>query len=244
MKILAVLLIVLILCMAGGSTVLAQDTDTPIPANTATPTNTLTLTLSNTQRAGISTVVPPPSCGNVYNPCSGLPWAVPFFPTVNLPSPPLILLYVDQFLTATSIYTPTPGASPTRTITPSPTDTPTKTPTATPVDIGTGPISTLSGGISDTVNTLVAASTQAATLDGTEASIPELAQDFATNIPNVFSTIRGMTAATNNKTMSLVAFVFAIFIFVILVHLVVMFLPIIIRIIEFILQVISTFKPL
>ncbi len=245
MKLLTGSLIVLMLLMAGTlAPALAQDTATPTPTYTATPTNTLTPTLSNTERAGLATVVPPPGCGNIYNPCPGLPWAVPFFPTLSLPSPTLINLNYDQFASATSIYTPTAGGSASATPTPTPSYTATSTPSATPIAIDVGPITTLSGAISDTVNTMVAASTQAATLDGTEASIPELAQGFATNIPNVFSTIRGMTEATNNKTMGVLAFVFAIFVFVILVHLAVMFLPIIVRIIQFVLQIISAIKPL
>jgi len=235
--------IVLVIILIGG----AQPAAAQAPTPTDTPTATATWT--NAERQQLSTIVPPPSCGNVYNPCFALPWAVPILPSLALPSPTLVNLFFDQFPTPVRTSLPTntlaPGITPTVTTSPSATvATQTITYTPSPARLDTGPISTLAGDMSNVSGTLMGMGTAAVTLEGTEASIPELAEDLTTFTPNVFSTVRGVLAATGNKTMGLISFIFLVFVFVLLVQIFVLLMPVIVRIVEFVLNVINTFKPM
>ena len=218
MKRWAIVCIGLLITLNLGGRVLADPTNTPTP--------TITLTPNNNQRADMATVVPPAACGDVFNPCVKLPWSVPVFPTVVLPSPTLVGVYM-----ADVGATPQVGGTPT----------PTATGTQQAFDVG--PITTLSSGISNASNTLVAVGAATLEIDGTQESVENIATEVAGNMPSVFSTVKGVLAATDNRAMSVVRFLFLCVLFVIGVYLLTLTFPIILRIIEFILQVITAIKP-
>lgn len=61
-------------------------TRTPLPTRTPAPTRTpIPATLGS---GSFSSPVPPQSCQDPFNPCGALPFDVPNFPPINLPSPP------------------------------------------------------------------------------------------------------------------------------------------------------------
>jgi hypothetical protein len=212
MKLWIALGICLLLTLGIGSAVQAQTTNTPTP----------TATLSNTQRAGLETVAPPAACGDVFNPCSKLPWAVPVLPTVALPSPTLINMPMADIGSTTPTRTPTP--------------------TGTEQMIDIGPMTTLSSGISNAASTLVAIGAVTVEAMGT-ASVEDLGHEVAGGMPSVFSTVRGILDATDNRAMSVVRFLFMCVLFMIGVILLTTAFPIIVNVIRFILQIITAFKP-
>lgn len=206
---------------------MGRETLAQTATNTPTRTPTITPTPNNAERAGMETIVPPASCGNIYNPCSALPWAVPVLPTVALPSPTLMMVMADIGTT------PVPGGTPTLT----------PTHTATSVLIDTEPIATMSAAISDVSGTLYAMSAATVEVNGTEQSVTGLGAQLSTNMPSVFGTVRGVLAATNNKAMGVVSFLFLAFLFVLLVYLLTLAFPVVLRVVEFVLRVITAVKP-
>lgn len=209
--------------LTGREALVQAATDTP----TATLTPSITPTPNNSERALMETIVPPASCGNIYNPCSGMPWSVPLFPTVALPSPTLIMVMAD---TGT---TPVPGGTPTPSPVPSPTD----------ALIDTSGVATVAVGLQDASGTLAALSAATIQANGTEESVSSLGVQLSGEMPNVFSTVRGVLAATNNKAMGIVMFLFLAVLFVIAIFLLTMAFPLIVRVVEFVLQVITAVKP-
>jgi len=196
------------------------------PTSTPTPSPTL----SNAQRAQLATIVPPLQCGSIFNPCGAMPWTVPRLPTVVLPSPTLI----DPRSAYGSAPTVTPityGNPVTGTVSPSP--------TATAYgELNIGPVSTLAAGISGIASTM----SFEPTMDGTQ-DVGSMAGQFATSVPGVFSTIKGVVSVSRSKTLSVVAFLFTILIFVLLVQFGAMFFAPMLNLVRLILQVIQTFKP-
>lgn len=204
--------------------VLADPTNTPTPTPSTTP--------NNATRVMLETIAPPKTCGDAWSSCIPMPWSVPVFPTLALPSPTIWPTFTAIPITAT--------ATPSITVTASPTG-----PTATvtpPVDLG--PVQTTVKQLQDQVATLEAAST-ADVLDasGTPVVLNDLMLGLSTNVPGMFSAVRGLQAATNNRTFGLVSFAITIILFLIVVNLLVMFMPVILRLVQFILQLIQALKP-
>jgi hypothetical protein len=218
-------LILLFICLLGQQQRTAGSTPTP----TYTPSNTPG---NNATRVVEMTIIPPPQCGNVYNPCTNLPWAIPIFPTIDLPSPTVMPTNTAQPITTT----------PSQTLTPTPSVTgATITPTGA-IDLGA--VQTLAGNFYNLAATMQDIGTaDVYDASGTPASLSGISAGFSTSIPNIFSTVRGVLAATNNRAMSIVAFLFICVLFVILVYLAGFMFPVFMRIITFILEIIRTFKP-
>jgi hypothetical protein len=201
---------------------------------TSTPTPTITPTLTNNERFSLATIVPPAQCGTIFNPCGALPWTVPRYATVALPSPTLI----DPLHAYGAAPTVTPYLS-TATFTPTGT-----LPTATPyTELNLGPINTLSAGISDISNTMVVPPTLSIDASGAPQGIQEVTAELSTSVPNVFSTIRGVASVSQSRTLSVIGFLFIGLLFVFLVRFGTMFFPVLLNLIRFILQVIQAFKP-
>jgi hypothetical protein len=224
MRVIALVTVILLLMMPTIAE--SQTTDTPTP--------TITPTLTNNERLALATIVPPPQCGSIFNPCGALPWAVPRYATVALPSPTLI----DPPRAYGAAPTVTPFAS-TATFTPTGT-----LPTGTPyTDLNLGPINTLSAGISDISNTMVVPATLSIDVSGTPQGIEQITDQLATSVPNLFSTIRGVASVSQSRTLSVIGFLFVGLLFVFLVRFGTMFFPVLLNLIRFILQVIQAFKP-
>lgn len=216
------LLIAVILLFSGGHIVRGVDTETP------TPTPTITSTLTNEQRSALATIAPPASCGSIYNPCSALPWAVPVFATVALPSPTIWPTYTAQPITAT----PTAALSPTPSATGA-----TITPTAV-IDLSA--VETLVDTFNQAVATMQAVGTEdVLDASGTPVSVGGLSGSLSTGIPSVFSATKGVVATANNRAMSVLSFLFLAALFVVLVYLTCLMFPILMRIVEFVMKIIQ-----
>lgn len=184
----------------------------------------------------VYTVVPPPSCGSIFNPCGAMPWLVPQLPTLNLPSPTI----------RPTLPSPTPipaTVTPSSTFTPTHTTTPaSQTPTGTTQYTG---IQTQIAAQQNEINTLQALGTQSVSgLDGSPVSGAGDVGALATLIGPMISTVKGVTgAASGSTTLQIVSFVVLVFGFVLFVVITTMMLPIILNIIRFILQIITAVKP-
>lgn len=206
---------------AVSGSVMAQS---PTPTPTQTPT--ITPTLTNLQRMGMATIAPPRICGSAYVPCGPAPFRGVQFPTVVLPSPTLIW---------SANLPATPGAG-------TPTWTP--TPTSTPL-IDAGPISTLSGAVSEIALTMGAPSTQVVNIGGTPVGVFEISEQFGSNVAAPFTFVRAIQEATGNLGLigALINFLFISVVFGVLVHFATLFLPAIFSIVRFVINVIGAIKP-
>jgi hypothetical protein len=200
-------------------------------ADTPTPTATPTATLTNEQRAALATIAPPPSCGSIFSPCNAMPWSVPTFPTMALPSPTIWPTFTPQPVTAT----PTASLSPTPSVTGA-----TITPTA-PLDFSA--VETLVDQFNQAAATMQDIGTAPVELSGTPVSVGGLGSSLSTNVPNVFSAIKGVLSTTNNRAMGVLMFLFLMVLFAILVELSGLIFPVVMRLIEFILMIVRTIKP-
>jgi len=200
-----------------------------IPLSAATNTPTYTPTWSNTQRVQYATIPYADSC-NPFNPCGALPWMVPRFPTISLPSPTLMEIYSAP-MTSTGAATVT------------------GTPMIELTNVGglidTGPISTFSQYIGSIGGTLSVQST--AVLDvGTPVGINEIAAGAGASVGGVFAFIRAVQGAVNSMGVlgTLLNFAFYSMLFAIFIFLLTALLPILLNVIRFVLQVISTVFPI
>jgi hypothetical protein len=165
------------------------------------------------------------------NPCGALPWAVPKFPTVVLPSPTLLLTTTPIPPTTTPTGYATAG-------------TPTNTPTVTlvPNVLDAAPINTLAAGMSNMSSTLTF-STSEIEVNGTPSSVTSMANQWGGYVGDMFGFIRGIQGILSNRTGQLIVFIFGVLVFVFLVRMSLMFLPFIIGLGRMILQAIAAFKP-
>jgi len=213
--------ILAIIIIRPALTTLAQATSTP----------TYTPTWSNTQRVQYATIPYASNC-DPFNPCGALPWPVPRFPTISLPSPTLINIYAAP---ATNTGTPTLA-------------------TATPIIeltsvgglIDTGPISTFSQDIGSIGGTLSVQSTAVLDVGGTPVGINEIAAGAGASVGGVFAFIRAVQSAVNSMGIlgTLLNFAFYSMLFAIFIYLLTALLPILLNVIRFVLQVISTVFPI
>lgn len=244
-------------CNSADTTATPYHTATPIPTSTQ-PTNTVVYAspyptttpgyipptnppIGATGVGGetaipIPSMVPPPSCGDIFNPCGAMPWLVPFLPTLNLPSP--------TFRPTLPSPTPIPA-----TVTPSPTHTPTNTTTpasATPAGTDAfSDIKTQIAGNQNAILTLQALATQNVLgLDGTQISGSQDVSALATLIGPMISTVKGVTgAAAGSESLKIVGFLILVFGFVLFVVITTSVWPIIMSIVQFVLKIITAIKP-
>lgn len=226
MRLLIALALGLIL-LGGALPAMAQS-----PTHTPTPSNTPTLT--SNQRAALATIVPPPNCGAPYNPCRALPWSVPKFPTVVLPSPTIqATLPSPTPIPLTSTASPTPTGA--NTATPAPTST---------LIVDVGGLSSLNSTMSAMQQTLSAQSTQTILLNGTAVGPGETAQQLGQNVGNFFGFIRAISTLSLGPVGGLITFGLLALAFVFFVYVATFAMPIIMWIVNLILRVITAFKPL
>lgn len=222
----AFIILVAILLAGSGSMIVVASTPTLVPS--PTPTNTL----SFSEQQALATIAPPPTCGNPFTPCGALPWSLPAFPTLWLPSPTIMPTV------------PTRTAIPV-TVTPSPTAqtyTPVPQPSYTPgFDV------TTVGGLADDVNhvsgTLMAQSTQTVSINGTPQSIVGVAGSLGATIGLPFSYARALQLDNFAGAGGMITFLFLALAFIFLIEFLVFGAPIIRYLIDLILKVVTAIKP-
>jgi hypothetical protein len=180
-------------------------------------------------------------CSLPFNPCGALPFSVPQFPTVNLPSPsPIATLPSPTPVPATA--TPTDTATPTGTLTP--TDTPTgatATITAEVQDGGQG-LATLSKNMGDMAGTLAAQASQQVVLDGTPSGPAELASKLG-EYTGVFFAIVKSYQSMNSFTFGIFAFLLVLLAFTLTIIVTTTIGPIILAFLRLLLQLWQAIKP-
>jgi hypothetical protein len=216
MKKWGVLISIILWIMAAGPGLL--------PLHAATATNTPTATWNNATRQAYATIPFAYMC-DPFNPCGALPWPVPRFPTINLPSPTLMEIYAEP-------------ATPTGTYVPSATVTP------TPV-IDTGPISTFSSQIGSLGGTLSVQSTAVLNVNGTLVGVNEIGAGLAAQVGAPFGLIKAVQTSLNSLGIlgTIINFAFYSLLFILFIYLITAVLPFLLGIIRFVLQVISSVKP-
>lgn len=226
-------LIGLLLLMLGVAPLAAQAqaTETPTPTQTLTPS----ATPNNTERIVLATVPPPRTCGTVFVPCGPLPFVIPRFPTIALPSPTLAITATEVVMTSTPTLTPTGATS-----TP-PTSAPTST--NTPI-IDVDPMRTLSGGLEDVAGTLSARPT-GIVINGTAISIVQAVDVLGGQMGVPFSIITGVLDAASGLGFigTIIRFLFFSTAFVVLVYVTTITLPFILGLFRFLLQVWDAITP-
>lgn len=200
-----------------------------LPATAATNTPTYTPTWSNTQRVMYATIPYSDTC-NPFNPCGALPWMVPRFPTIALPSPELVNIMM---------------APPTATGTPQ-TATPALSATYIRGLMNVDPISTFSQEIGSIGGTLSVQSTAVLSVGGTPVGVNEIAAGAGASVGGIFAFIRAVQAAVNTMGVlgTLLNFAFYSMLFAIFIYIFTALLPILLNMIRFVLQVISTVFPI
>lgn len=197
----------------------------PIQAQaTSTFTPTHTPTWNNTQRVQYATIPFASNC-NPFNPCGALPWPVPRFPTLSLPSPTLMEIYAEPATpTGTYVYTATPSLTPI---------------------IDTGPISTFSNEIGSLAGTLSVQSTAVMDVNGTPVGVNEIGAGLAAQVGAPFGLIKAVQTAVGSLGIlgTIINFAFYSLLFVLFIYLITATLPFLLGIIQFVLQVISAVKP-
>lgn len=200
------------------------------------PTPSRTPTLSNDDRIRLSTIAPPKSCGTPYAPCGPLPFTVPKFATVALPSP-------------THGYD-NPVATPTGTLVATATLAGTdlwdgETIPTIPRVFDSGPLATFSGSVSQMGATLSLQSTQSLDVNGTQVSVPQIVEAFGQNIGSPLSFVRAVQHSTSGLGIigSFINLFFIGMAFVIFVRIMTLTLPVIIALFKIVMQVIQTLKP-
>jgi hypothetical protein len=159
-----------------------------------------------------------------------MPWLVPAFPTLALPSPTILA----------TLPSPTPVPI---TATPSITNTPMGGASATVTPGGFDSVNTLIAQNSALLNTMIAQSTAVISISGTPQSAAVLATQVGGNVGTLFGTIKGVQSATHNKTFAVISFMFLALMFVIIVMVLTTFPPMIIGFLRFIFEIIRTVKP-
>jgi hypothetical protein len=225
--ILSVIILMLILSAAPSRPLAAQATDT----------NTPTATWNNTQRVQYATIPFASGC-DPFNPCGALPWPVPRFPTVNLPTSTLYTIMP----TVTAIpATVTPSA----TFTPS--ETPTNfTPTITPTGtysggIDLGPVSTFADEFGGLAKTLSVQSTAVIDIGGTPVGMNEIGAGLAANIAAPFAVINAVQQQVGGLGLlgTLINFAFYSLLYVLFVYGITLLLPFLMRVVQIILQILQ-----
>ncbi len=224
----------LLLFLLGAAPLVAQAqaTETPTPTQTLAPS----ATPNNSERIVLATVPPPRTCGTVFVPCGPLPFVVPRFPTIALPSPTLAVTATEIVITST----PTPTNTPTVTGTP-PTSTPTFT--HTPI-IDVDPVRTLSGGLENVAGTLSARPT-GIVISGTAISIVQAVDVLGAQMGAPFSILTGVFNAASGLGFigTIIRFLFFSTAFVVLVYVTTVTLPFILGLFRFLLQVWDAITP-
>ena len=162
---------ILLFMIARPVALLAQATSTP----------TYTPTYNNQTRQAYATIPYADAC-SPFNPCGALPWLVPRFATISLPSPTLIEVL---------------QAAPTATGTPQ-----TATPALSATFIGglmnVDPVSTFSSEIGKIGGTLAVQSTAVIDVGGTPVGVNEIAAGAGASVGGIFAFIRAVQAAVNS----------------------------------------------
>jgi len=228
----AALLIGLLLFLLGAVPLVVQAQATETPTQTLTPS----ATPNNSERIVLATVPPPRTCGTVFVPCGPLPFVVPRFPTIALPSPTLAVTATEIVITST----PTPTNTPTVTGTP---PTPTPTFTHTPI-IDVDPVRTLSGGLENVAGTLSARPT-GIVISGTAISIVQAVDVLGAQMGAPFSILTGVFNAASGLGFigTIIRFLFFSTAFVVLVYVTTVTLPFILGLFRFLLQVWDAITP-
>jgi hypothetical protein len=204
----------LLLCMGAAPVALAQATSTP----------SATATYNNTQRVQYATIPFDTNC-NPFSPCGALPWPVPRFPTIDLPSPTIIEIYLDP-------------ATPTGTYIPS------ATPSPTPLfDIG--PVSTFAGEIGTLGSQLSDQGTKVIVVNGTAVGVNEISAGLGSLIGAPFGFVKAIQTSIGGMGLigTMLNFAFFSFFFVLFTNIAVLAFPILRWIISFAIQVVNAVKP-
>jgi hypothetical protein len=211
-RFLAGLCLGILLCVGVSPAVLAQGA-----------TNTPTATYNNTQRVQYATIPFDTNC-NPFSPCGALPWPVPRFPTLNLPSPTLLEVYAEP-------------ATPTGTYVPS------TTPSPTPL-LDIGPVSTFAGQISTLGGQLSAQSTGVVVVNGTAVGVNEISAGLGQMLGAPFGFVKAIQTSIGGMGLigTMLNFAFFGFFFVLFVNIAVLAFPILRWIISFALQVLGAVK--
>jgi hypothetical protein len=236
---LSCLLFLGIILVFGGAPALAQ------PTATFTPSATATLTPQPTLTAGYGPIRSPDACGLPYNPCGPLPFPLPRFPTMRLPSPTLIeTIPSPTFIPITATFTP----SETPSNTPTGSHTPTITPTGSPTIAGTGEqgdvdnLADLFGHARETLRARMTA--QYISRNGTPIGIAGAAHDLGENLGGFFGMIRvAENVSVQGSAFSMIGFMFLALLFALLVNASMFIIPLVLGIINFIGRIIAIFKP-
>jgi hypothetical protein len=208
-------------------------TNTPGPTNTPAPTGT---TAGSLQATVPSFLTPDlgDQCSDAFNPCGVMPFPVPDFPTVGgLVSP-----------TAFGVGgTPSPGATGTPAYDPSSTVNPTIAVVITGVGSGLSDQS-------DTLNTMTSSmgsglnGTPQFSLNGTPQTVAILSTEIGGNAGTFVGYVKGITLLGNSRLFSMLLFFFLCIVFVVTVRIITFMVPMIIKLVQFILEVVQTIKPL
>jgi hypothetical protein len=227
----------------------ATPTDTPIPTDTPTPTTGPSPTPGPTStappptgtalpgpaistRSVFRTIPAPSSCNDPFNPCGVNPFPRIDMPTLAIASP--------------QPYTPYPTYSGPSTFAPFSTPTGVSAGTGTPSGTGTGtPSGTGTPGLANLGNLAgtLAAQPTGFGINGTPMAVAGLATQIA-GAGQFVGVAKGVTLLGRNKVYELLLFLFLCVMFAFAVHMAIFFLPSVIRIIQYVLEIIRTFKPL
>ncbi len=243
MRIAAILILITLITVGAVIPAQAQSpTPTVTPSPSATP-------LSNSDRTILSTVAPPNACGlATYNPCGPLPFQVPKFQGITLPSPtawPTVPSPTPIPASATPTFTLTPTNTPTGTITPAPTNTGTPGPSPTPnaTDFSVEAVGTLGAGFNDMAGTLVYQSTRQLIIDSTPQGPRGVASGLGSYAGALFSVAKSFTS-NFGKAGPVVVFLILALAYVIILYIVTFIAPILFALVRFILELINTAKPI
>lgn len=226
---LAVSLIVLMLILSAAPSL-------PLAAQ-STATNTPTATWNNATRQAYATIPYAPAC-DPFNPCGALPWSIPHFPTVNLPT--------STLYTVMPTVTAIPATvTPTATFTPS--ETPTNfTPTVTPTGtysggIDLGPVSTFADEFGGLAQTLSIQSTAVIDINGTPIGVNEIGAGLAANIGAPFALINAVQQQVGGLGLlgTLINFAFYSLLYVLFIYGITLLLPFLMRVVQIILQILQ-----
>lgn len=213
--------------------------DTPVvtntPASTSTPLATSTAYGIRTGGKLFATVPPPQQCSDMFNPCGELPYAVPGFPTISLPSPtPPPVTAIGP--TGTFIGTPTAYGTTTGTpIAPSATITGT-------FNAGQDQIAAYATSGVYTANNLVA-TPGLFDPSGPLATLPDTANQVGSYVGDFFGIVKAVQGFFLGKTGTIIAFLLIILLYIFVVRLILFALPIIMKIFDLLLQLIQAIIP-
>jgi hypothetical protein len=206
--------VILLLCVGAAPAALAQATSTPSP----------TATYNNTQRVQYATIPFASNC-NPFSPCGALPWPVPRFATLDMPSPTIIEVHSEP-ATPTGTYVPTATSSPTPLI-----------------DIG--PVSTFAGEIGTLGSQISVQSTKIVVVNGTAVGVNEISAGLGSLIGAPFGFVKAIQTSIGGMGLigTMLNFAFFAFFFVLFVNLAVLAFPLLRWLFSLALQVLDAIKP-